>query len=551
MSLPPPKRDSQTGRWKFRKAVPLDLRERVGKQEIIKWLGADAPKAREANGELHLYWDKRFAALRGGAGDDTLSPRDAAVLSGEWYRWFVSQREHEGDTSPAGWLHTLDMLEDIRSSVVSRDDESEVAYTEQDEFAQPQRTPSAGLLERRVNAFLESHGHVERFLVETGRALSDESLRGFLRTMLGDFYAAHRILARRAGRDFGKDEHAEKLPTPSSATPTSPPRRKGLGILDVWEKYASTIAPAASTVRRWAPAIKAFDAFIEGRGMETVTPGDATLFADHRVTQGVSATSVHKVELAGVKRMFSFAHKRDWLAVNPLAGLRSERRSNEDEREREGRDFHPPEYRAILRASRNIYAAPGRFEVVRQNATRWVPWICAYSGARPGEAIQLRKEDFGIEDGIPFFHIRGSAGTVKTGKGRKTPIHRHLIAQGLIDFVHRAADGHLFVSIKGEGEKAVAQAIDTARGRLGEWVRSIGVNDPEISPNHAWRHTFKTIAHDTGMSEKTADAICGHSPPTQGRKYGKVSLAAKAAALAAFPEFALEEASAALRAKGG
>jgi len=41
---------------------------------------------------------------------------------------------------------------------------------------------------------------------------------------------------------------------------------------------------------------------------------------------------------------------------------------------------------------------------------------------------------------------------------------------------------------------------------------SLGVNDPELSPNHAWRHTFKAIGFRSDMSEKVLDAIVGHAP---------------------------------------
>lgn len=350
--------------------------------------------------------------------------------------------------------------------------------------------------------------------------------------------------------DFRPDPNEARFPDADAALAPlrSPPptaqaeatAKPGLGILEVWAKYKETISPASSTVRRWEPAIKAFDAFIDGRGIETVTAGEAIMFADHRIAAGISPVSANKVDLAAVKRMFSFAHKRTLIPANPLAGLRSERRGTEEEREREGRDFHPPEYRMILNTARAIHAAPGGRGSALLNTIRWVPWICAYSGVRPGEAIQLRKKDFGTEDGIPFFHVRGSAGTVKTGKGRQTPVHRCLVAEGLLDFVRSAPDGHLFIVPKGDDADAVRRAIDTARGRLGEWVREIGVNDPEISPNHAWRHTFKTFALDVGMPEKIADAICGHAQATQGRKYGRVSLATKAAALEAFPEYALK-----------
>jgi len=71
-------------------------------------------------------------------------------------------------------------------------------------------------------------------------------------------------------------------------------------------------------------------------------------------------------------------------------------------------------------------------------------------------------------------------------------------------------------------------------------VRGLGVDDPEISPNHAWRHTFKRIADEIGMPEKMNDAITGHTQATEGRKYGAPSVSAMADALKKFPRYALD-----------
>ena len=58
-----------------------------------------------------------------------------------------------------------------------------------------------------------------------------------------------------------------------------------------------------------------------------------------------------------------------------------------------------------------------------------------------------------------------------------------------------------------------------ARQRLAGWVRSLGVEDPGVLPNHAWRHTFKVHGRRAGISEKHLDDICGHAAPTEGRAY--------------------------------
>jgi hypothetical protein len=75
------------------------------------------------------------------------------------------------------------------------------------------------------------------------------------------------------------------------------------------------------------------------------------------------------------------------------------------------------------------------------------------------------------------------------------------------------------------------------REHLAAWVRKIGVTDPELQPNHAWRHTFKQVGFRAGISEKVLDAICGHVQATVGRGYGEPTLADKADALRRFPRY--------------
>ena len=61
--------------------------------------------------------------------------------------------------------------------------------------------------------------------------------------------------------------------------------------------------------------------------------------------------------------------------------------------------------------------------------------------------------------------------------------------------------------------------------------------DPELSPNHAWRHTFKAVGFRSGISEKVLDAIVGHAPASVGRGYGEPTLSDKAKELRKFPRY--------------
>lgn len=63
-------------------------------------------------------------------------------------------------------------------------------------------------------------------------------------------------------------------------------------------------------------------------------------------------------------------------------------------------------------------------------------------------------------------------------------------------------------------------------------------HDPELQPNHGWRHTFKTIAADHAPgNEGVIDAIVGHAPRTEGETYGQKRAMAKKFVMDRFPRF--------------
>ena len=79
------------------------------------------------------------------------------------------------------------------------------------------------------------------------------------------------------------------------------------------------------------------------------------------------------------------------------------------------------EARAILTASLNYRprgassARSGRREMPQTAAAkRWVPWLCAYTGARVGEMVQLRKQDLRQVGELWVLRITPEAGTVKS-----------------------------------------------------------------------------------------------------------------------------------------
>jgi integrase len=170
-------------------------------------------------------------------------------------------------------------------------------------------------------------------------------------------------------------------------------------------------------------------------------------------------------------------------------------------------------------------------------------WLTAYTGARAGEITQLRGVDVEMRGEYYFAKLTPAAGPIKTGVARVVPLHAHLIEQGFLEFVKARGNGPLFYNPKADASQSsdmlnprAGRAVK-ARERLGAWVRRLGIDDPELSPTHAWRHTFKASAERADISERLSDYITGHAPATEGRRYGPPTAEDMAKAIRKFPRY--------------
>ncbi|WP_367271455.1 hypothetical protein [Sphingomonas sp.] len=153
------------------------------------------------------------------------------------------------------------------------------------------------------------------------------------------------------------------------------------------------------------------------------------------------------------------------------------------------------------------------------------------------EITQLRKEDIAEIGGVWTIHITPAAGNIKTDKARLVPIHAHLISQGFIDAVEASGNGPLFYDPGLERTGMARGQYKRVGMKLAAWVRTIGVTDVALQPNHAWRHTFKTICREADIAEGAADYMQGHAPQGQSRHYGSNTMPALVREFAKFPAF--------------
>jgi integrase len=242
---------------------------------------------------------------------------------------------------------------------------------------------------------------------------------------------------------------------------------------------------------------------------------------DALLEEGLSPKSIKEVNIAAARSLFKWAVNNHKITRNPAEDITIDMPKNY--KKTQGRAFTDLEAHLIL--SESLRPKSKRTTDHYAAAKRWVPWICAYTGARVNEITQLRFQDVVIrkvnDAAIWAIVITPEAGTTKNNQTREVPLHPHLVEQGFLDFVMARGEGALFYDSKlaRTGSTANPQYAKVGN-KTAEWVRDIGVNEPMVQPNHGWRHTFQRLAIIAGMEPEIRDAIKGHAPRTEGEKYG-------------------------------
>ena len=240
------------------------------------------------------------------------------------------------------------------------------------------------------------------------------------------------------------------------------------------------------------------------RPASTIKPEEAQEWLDKLVTEGRSAGTVRKTWLGATKAVCRWGVRRKLVPHNPFAEAVVDVPRRKQHRPKW---FYPHEWRTILKAANAISDTTTPDSAAR----RWVPWLLAYTGARPAEITQLRGVDLERMEDIWTLNLTPAAGTIKGGSARRVPLHSHVIEQGFLEFVRDRGEAPLFYRPRtnqiGEPAKALKSPAAQVRQRLADWVREIGVDDEHLSPNHAWRHTFKLIGSRAAISDSLLDYI--------------------------------------------
>ncbi|MCK1479027.1 tyrosine-type recombinase/integrase [Bradyrhizobium sp. 197] len=528
------------GRWFARKVIPEDVREEYQrlyghKREAHLKLPADTSRheAKARLGEWEADVETRIATLRArrnGEGQP-LTKLNAIALAGRWYQWFVKQHEED----PGSAKHWREFSDHLMWNVIYP--EAPDSY-HQDPKADPHwEWAKQTDVREAVRAQVAELARVATFLASEGKALNCTGYALFVDAVSDNLLPAVLLLERRANGDYSRDDTPDSFPIFTDG----PVRASGVSCWNLFEAFVKATQIAPKTVTRWRSVFLEMQREFSEVGADGITEDAARRWVHGLINKDRQAITVREVWLSSARRVFGWAREHKHIRQNPFKEVRVDVPRKAQTRE-DGRSFTDAEASIILNASLG-YQKP---VTPAERTRRWVPWLCAYSGARSGEITQLRGIDIEDRKGLYVMKLTPEAGTIKTGKSRVVPIHEHLVAQGFLEMVKQVGKGALFYNDKtpqrpsADPLKPSRSRADTARAHLGTWVRELGVDDPDISPNHAWRHTFKRIADEIGMPEKMNDAITGHTQATEGRKYGAPTAAAMAEALNKFPRYKLD-----------
>jgi integrase len=200
-----------------------------------------------------------------------------------------------------------------------------------------------------------------------------------------------------------------------------------------------------ATIKRWTPKFREFEAWIAPTPWHLATKKQVIAWQDDLLKR-ISPRTVRDVHFAANKALYRWLEEREWCQ-NPFRDVRI--RMPRYEEELREKALSEAEALVILRAA--LGPLSPRLSPTYRGAFRWVPWICAYTGARVNEITQLRKQDIRMVEGTWAFRVTPEAGRVKTGGARDVPIPTHLVEWGFWSSSRSIPPDRCFTTRRGRG----------------------------------------------------------------------------------------------------
>lgn len=533
----------------FRRGVPADVREAIGKREFKVALGGDFRNASQRCRELAVETDKQIASARAlvlagiPATDDAIVPQGALVIPA-----VTSIREV-----------TQDLLADLRATVIDQvlSADKQLRYRSSEAINPVEKLKE---IERLKSwATLATYGDETAVRGWSAMLLGTLKRNGYClgpelagsqqeRLLLVEYASAYRegldlLEAEYSGKRLAARQASTPLPQAGLARATG---RETMRLSAAVKEFLETLTPAKRAMNEKHAFI--LPAFLEVVGDMPITelrqghvndflrtvqklpPNWSDLrrkdkltirqLAENSWSKTLSLSTYEGSYLASL-RTFLERSKRDWQDVGfpttlsarvPYVGTRTKTENKQ-------RAVRTDELHQIFfsDAMKKIVTTPSKAHKF------WLLAIELYTGARVREICQVNPQhDWGLKDGIWWLRFTDEAGdvpapdvikSVKTGRSRTVPLHAELVRIGLPEYLDR---------LKHSGASRLFPQWAATHGNAGaapsKWVvrylHSIGLHGvanekgDALRGSHAFRHTLLTYGRMNGVNLR---CISGHA----------------------------------------
>lgn len=499
LRLARPHKHPKTSVYYFRQKVPSDLRAKVRRAEVTWSLGAKDPEETKLlHGEAARAQALKWQAMRSEQG--YLPHKQIVALAGTLYRAHNEMLENEPEP-----LTIWDEIDGLHMRVSSSPSKIKKWYGFE----------------------------ADRLLQDNELAVDDQTRFRFIEELHQASLQWAANQRRRAAGDYRPDPDADRFPPwepskESEEAAAAPEQADGISLTQLfvwWKRDHLANGKPKKTADDFGHEVRSFVAYLGHDDAEKVTGENVSNWCDQlRNAHELAARTVSDEYLAAIKAIYRTGAGKRTIAVNTIDGVRVKVSKALTTR---SKGFTDNEAKDILRCARDVSSSLGGMNETNRLAIRWGPWICAYTGARVTEVMQLRREDLMEEHGIVCIRITPEAGSVKTGNCRLVPLHPLLIEMGLPEVILARSEGPIFFVPKPGGGDDPAICAANVGKKVGRRVREVvRVTDPRVWPSHGWRHRFKTVARDVGIDPHYSDAIVGHEDGRASTSYGETSVKA-------------------------
>jgi len=490
-------------------------------------------------------WDHYATGLEEGDRERASRPTDAEIWAAFDKAVADARRSGAADAGPVAMTNALTEVEILanKSAWAARRREARLRRLRTD-----LGTGDTRLIEVEADAFLTKH----RFRIEKGGPRYRELC---FRLMRADIEQLERYAERDRGDFTGKPKDPVVL---ESEGATAIDGFEGETIMGVFEKFErenpNNIQPhTMGQIRR---DVQHFADFVGPRVRAPkitrrmvrewkellmdwpVKAADVTDWKDMSAREIVAANKASKKPKVVISKktlrrymgsLSSFSTwlvNNDYLEQNPVRGLMpkkeetSRRKSFTDEELQ--KLFSAPLFTGCQKTTWRGFDKPGNVHV--RDHRYWIPYVMAYSGARPGEIAQLHVENVREQHGMWTMHIttEGDGGKrVKTkGSMRVVPIHSELIRLGFVKHCQKMAKaGHKQVFPEVEIPESGQVAPEMSR-EFNRYLERLGIKSGPDIVLYSLRHTFVDRARLAGFLDEEIGLVIGHGQATMTGRYG-------------------------------